>query len=151
MREPGSRLECFGVKRLVAIVAASITIAGCSGAPVEDGLFFPTWSAEGDVPAGQVQGTLVEDNRCLFVEAHDQRTLVAWEDGMGYEDGTLLDVSGSPIARVGEVIHGGGGYYGRNRHHIEQLSGETIPERCVPDRGLERFAIIYEVEAGPIE
>jgi len=138
------------VKPFLAIVAASLIVAGCSGALVEEDLFFPTWSAEGDVPGGIVQGTLVEDDRCLYVEAHDQRTLVVWEDGMGYEDGTLLDASGSPIARVGEVIHGGGGYYGRNRHHIEQLSGETIPERCVPDRGLE-LAIIYEVEAGLFE
>jgi hypothetical protein len=139
------------VKPFVAILAASLTLVGCSGAPVEEGLFFPTWSAEGAVPGGRVQGTLVEDNQCLFVERHDQRALVAWEDGMGYEDGTLLDVSGSPLARVGEVIHGGGGYYGHNRHHIEQLSGETIPERCFPDSGRERLAIIYEVEAGSFE
>jgi len=48
----------------------------CSGPPVEEGLFFPTWDAEGDVPAGIVQGVLVEKNRCLFVEANGRRTLV---------------------------------------------------------------------------
>jgi hypothetical protein len=137
------------VKPLIAIVAAVITLAGCSGAPVEEGLFFPTWSAEGDVPAGEVFGTLVEDDRCLYVEANDLRTLVVWEDGMGFEDGTLLDASGSPIAQVGQVVHGGGGYYGSQRH-IEDLSGETIPERCVPGESGDRFAIIYEVEAGPL-
>jgi hypothetical protein len=113
------------------------------------GLFFPTWSAEGDVLAGQIQGTLVEDDRCLYVEANDRRTLVAWEDGMDFEDETLLDVSGSPIAKVGEVIHGGGGYFG-DRGHIEYLSGESVPERCVPGgEDGDRFAIIYEVEVGP--
>jgi hypothetical protein len=65
------------VKPFVAIVAASLTVAGRWRAPVEEGLFFPTWSAEGDVPAGQIQGTLVEDDRCLYVEANDRRTLVA--------------------------------------------------------------------------
>jgi hypothetical protein len=138
------------VKPFVAIVAASVTVVGCSGAPVEEGLFFPTWSAEGDVPAGQVFGTLIKDDRCLYLEANDQRTLVVWEDGMGFEDGRLLDPSGSPIARVGQMIHGGGGYYGGNRSHIEDLSGESIPERCVPGENGDRFAIIYEVEAGPL-
>jgi hypothetical protein len=80
--------------------------------------------------------------------------LVAWEDGMGFEDGLLLATSGSPIARVGEVIHGGGGYYGGDlgRSHIEELSGQSIPERCIPDGTAgDQFAIIYEVEPGPFE
>jgi hypothetical protein len=142
-------LGWFELKPFVAAIVAGFLVTGCSAAPVEEGLFFPTWSAEGDVPAGQVQGALVEDGRCLFVEAGDQRTLVAWEDGMGFEDGSLLDTSGYPIARVGDVIHGGGGYYD-SRQHIEDLSGERIPERCVPrgEKG-DRFALIYEVEAGP--
>jgi hypothetical protein len=38
------------VKPIASIVAAFLVV-GCSGAPVEEGLFFPTWSAEGDVPA----------------------------------------------------------------------------------------------------
>ena len=133
------------------MIVAAFLIVGCSRAPVEDGLFFPTWSAEGAVPAGIVQGTLVRDDRCLYVQRHGQRTLVAWEDGMGFEDGTLLDTSGSPIARVGQIIHGGGGYYGNNQAHIEELSGDSIPERCVPGPGGDGFAIIYEVKAGPFE
>jgi hypothetical protein len=137
------------VKPFVAIVAAFLSLAGCSGAPVEEGLFFPTWDPGGEVVAGEVEGTLIEDDRCLYVEANDQRTLVVWEDGMGFEDGRLLDPSGSPIARVGQMIHGGGGYYGRNRSHIEDLSGESVPQRCVPTGRGEWYAIIYEVGEGP--
>lgn len=159
---PGSRVQMprrpalgwFEVKPLVAIVAASLTVVGCSQTPVQEGLFFPTWSAEGAVPGGIVQGTLIEDDRCLYVEANEQRTLVAWEDGMGFEDGSLLATSGSPIARVGEVIHGGGGYYGGDlgRSHIEELSGQSIPEICIPNGSAgDQFAIIYEVEPGPLE
>jgi hypothetical protein len=126
----------------------------CSGPPVEEGLFFPTWDAEGAVPGGIVQGVLVEENRCLFVEANGQRTLVAWQAGLGFEDDALLDSAGDPIARVGETIHGGGGYYG-DRSHIEDLAGEPIPERCIPmEVGVgdgDRFALIYEVEAGPFD
>jgi hypothetical protein len=137
---------------VVSMIVAAFLIVGCSRAPVEDGLFFPTWSAEGAVPTGVVQGTLVKDDRCLYVQRHGQRTLVAWEDGMGFEDGTLLDPSGSPIARVGQMIHGGGGYYGNDQSHIEELSRDSIPERCVPGAGNgDHFAIIYEVKAGPFE
>jgi hypothetical protein len=139
------------VKASVASTVVTALLVGCLGAPVEQGFFFPTWSAEGEEPAGQVLGTLIEDDRCLYVEANDQRTLVVWEDGMGFENGALLDASGLPIAQVGEVIHDGGGYYD-SRSHIENLSGESIPERCIPDRASgDRFAIIYEVGAGPLD
>jgi hypothetical protein len=139
------------LKASVASTIVTALLVGCSGAPVEEGFFFPTWSAEGDVPGGEVSGTLIGDGRCLYVEANDQRTLVVWEDGMGFENGALFDASGHPVAQVGESIHGGGGYYG-SRSHIEDLSGESIPERCIPDGGnADRYAIIYEVEAGPLD
>jgi hypothetical protein len=138
------------LKASVASTIVTALLAGCSGASVEQGFFFPTWSAEGDVPGGQVFGTLIEDDRCLYVEANDQRTLVVWEDGMGFENGALHDASGLPIAQVGDMIHGGGGYYD-SRSHIENLSGESIPERCIPGADGDRFAIIYEVEAGPLD
>jgi hypothetical protein len=101
------------VKQFVAAIVAALLISACTGSRVEEGLFFPTWRAEGAIPSGIVQGTLVEDDHCLYVETGNQRTLVAWEDGMGFEDATLLDTSGSPMAQVGEMIHGGGGYFGR--------------------------------------
>jgi hypothetical protein len=113
------------LKASIPSTVVAALLVGCSGAPVEEGFFFPTWSAEGDVPAGEVFGSLIEDDRCLYVEANDQRTLVVWEDGMGFENGALLDASGSPIAQVGEAIHGGGGYYG-SRSHIENLSGSRF-------------------------
>ena len=135
----------------VSVIVAAFLMVGCSRTPVEDGLFFPTWSAEGAVPSGILQGTLVKDDRCLYVQRNGQRTLVAWEDGMGFEDGTLLGTSGFPTARVGRIIHGGGGYYGNDQGHIEELSRESIPARCVPRPGGERFAIIYDVKAGLFE
>jgi len=127
-----------------------VLATACSGPPVEEGLFFPTWAAGGDGPAGQVQGVLVEKDRCLFVEANARRTLVVWEAGLGFEDDALLDSAGDRIASVGETIHGGGGYYG-DRGHIENLAGEPIPERCVPVGDGDRFALIYDVEARPFE
>ena len=115
---------------------------------MEEGLFFPTWDAGGDAPSAIVQGVLVEQDRCLFLEVNGTRALVIWEGGLGFEDNALLDSAGDPIASVGETIHGGGGYFG-DRGHIENLAGEPIPERCVPVGNSDGFTIIYEVEAGP--
>ncbi len=109
-------------------------------------MFFPTWNADGTAPTAIVAGTLVEENDCLFIDGNGVRTLVVWEEGMGYEGGALLDEGGAPIARLGEMIHGGGGYYS-DRTHIERLTEETIPNRCVLD-GPERFALIYDVTSG---
>ena len=132
------------VRRLV--VCGVVTFIGCTGAPVEDGLFFPTFDTQGALPTAIVQGVLMERDRCLFVD----RTLVVWEAGLGFEDGALLDREGAPIARVGDLIYGGGGYWGQ-RGHFEDLAGEPIPERCVPSGDGDRFALIYEVEAGEFE
>ena len=107
---------------------------------------FPTWSAEGDVPAGEGEGVLAETDGCLYVEANGQRTLPIWEEGRGFADATLLGSDGEPIAEVGELIHGGG-YYS-DRAHIEDLADERIPDRCVPE-GTDRFAVIYDIDVGP--
>lgn len=128
------------------------TLAGfvaCGGAAVEPGVFFPTWDPN-DAPDAIVQGELVRDEDCLFLDAHGVRTLVAWEEGMGFDDGSLLGRDGDAIARPGERIHGGGGYFD-GRSHMEQLSGASIPARCIPEGDDDRFAIIYAVEAGLFE
>src|SRR4029450_3630444 len=72
------------------------------------------------------------------------------EDGLGFEDNALLDSDGDSIASVGETLHGGGGYFG-DRRHIGDLAGGPIPGRCIPDGDGDRFALIYDVEAGPFE
>jgi hypothetical protein len=131
----------------LGLASGLILASACGGPPVEEGLFFPTWDAGGDAPGGIVQGVLVEENRCLFVDANGERALVVWEAGLGFEDDVLLDSSGDPIARVGEAIHGGGGVF-PDRRHIENLAGEPIPERCVPMGKDDGFALIYDVEAG---
>ena len=132
-------------------VVLLLLVACESGAQVEAGVFFPTWSADGAVPAGIVQGVLVETDGCVYISANGQRTLPVWEKGLGFADGTLLGSDGEPIAEVGEVVKGGGGWYGGavGRAHIEDLAGELIPDRCVIDERPDRFAVIYDVEAGP--
>jgi hypothetical protein len=134
-------------------VAALVLLVACgSGAEVEAGVFFPTWDPSGPVPAGIVQGVLVETDGCIYLRAHGQRTLPVWEEGLGFANGVLLGSDGEPIAEVGEVVHGGGGGYegAEGRAHLEDLAGEPVPERCVIDEGdPESFSMIYDVEAGP--
>ena len=136
---------------LVALTSLVLGACGDDAASGDSSVFFPTWSAEGAVPAGIVQGVLDETDGCVYISANGQRTLPVWEEGLGFADGTLLGSDGEPIAEVGEVVHGAGGWYGGadGRAHIEDLAGERIPDRCVIDGGPDRFAMIYDVEAGP--
>jgi len=135
--------------RAAAILLVFVGCSGCAkGSETESGIFFPTWSADGPVPAGIVQGTLAERDGCVFLVRDGKETLVVWDEGHAFADGSLLGPSGEPIASIGETLHGGGGYYGRA--HAEDMSGASIPDRCVPDH-VEGFALIYGVEAGPFE
>ena len=137
------------MRRLAVVL---FLLAACEpGAEVEAGVFFPTWNADGAVPDAIVQGVLVGADGCVYISANGQRTLPVWEEGLGFADGAVLGSDGEPIAEVGEVVHGGGGWYGGTdgRAHIEVLAGERIPDRCVIDEGPDRFAVIYDFEAGP--
>ena len=129
---------------------AFLLLVACTGAEVEAGVFFPTWSAN-ERPEAIVQGVLDEANGCVYISANGQRTLPVWEEGLGFANGTLLGSDGEAIAEVGDVVHGGGGLYSgaEGRAHLENLAGEPIPDRCLIDEGPGRFAVIYEVEAGP--
>lgn len=86
-------------------------------------MFFPTWSADGAVSAAIAQGALVEASGCVYIEANGRLTLPVWEEGLGFSYSTLLKSNGEPLAKVGEVVHGGGGWYGGaiGRAHIEDL------------------------------
>jgi hypothetical protein len=137
------------VRLVLGLAGTTAVVAACSSPPIEEGLFFPTWGAS-DGPTAIVQGSLIEANRCLFLKANGGRTLILWEEGLGFEDDALLNAGGDPIASVGETIHGGGGYFGDLRH-FEDLAGEPVPERCVPAGDGDRFALIYDVETGPFE
>lgn len=136
--------------RVATIALVLLVTSACADrSGVEAGIFFPTWNAGGIVPAGIVQGVLVERDGCLLVAASGEEALVLWDDGYGFVNDSLLAPSGDVIVRVGELLHGGGGYFA-DREHAEDLSESSIPERCIPE-GAEPFAVIYNVEAGQFE
>ena len=109
-------------------------------------VFFPTWSGE-ERPAAIVTGTLTERDRCLFLRSDGQEVLALWEEGYSYASGVLRDSLDRPVVRVGDTLHGGGGY-GSDWQHAERLVGEPMPSRCRPE-GAEPYALIYHVKAGP--
>lgn len=109
-------------------------------------VFFPTWTGD-DRPLAIVTGSLVERDRCLLLRGGGSEVLVLWEEGYTYVEGALRDESGGVVARVGDVIHGGGGY-GSDWQQAEGVVGEPIPQRCRP-KGAEPYALIYDVERGP--
>jgi hypothetical protein len=112
-------------------------------------VFFPSWgSAEGkDLPLAGVYGVLTERDGCLFLGAPEGAVLPLWEGSYSYRDGSLLDSSGRTVVRVGESLHGTGGY-GSDWKWAEEIVGEAIPDRCRPD-GAEPIALIYDVEPWP--
>ena len=137
-----------GLRAAASMLLLLLICSTCTGRPeTESGIFFPTWSAEGDLPLAEVQGVLVERDGCLFLTSSG-KTLIVWDDEYAFADGSLIGPSGEPIVRIGETLYGGGGYYGRA--HAENVSGTSIPDRCAPDN-VDAFAVIYGVEAGPFE
>ena len=133
---------------MVALVTVITGAVGCGAKPRQDaGVFFPTWSFPGARPGAIVSGRLIESDGCLFLRLSGKRNLPLWEEGYSCAEGALLDSSGQPVVRVGQVLHGGGGHFSKWQH-AEELVGEPIPERCRPD-GVEPWLLIYDVRAGP--
>jgi hypothetical protein len=132
--------------RQTSLALLALVVGGCSRADVDEGIFFPRWSSD-DAPTAIVGGVLLERDGCLLLRSSQAEALVLWEDGYGFEDGSLIASSGEPVAEVGETIHGGGGY-GSDRAWAEGVVGEAIPDRCIPE-GVETFVLIYDVEPGP--
>ncbi len=144
----------------IALASVLMTLAACNQAAppasepagaihspsVNDAaIFFPTWSSDSR-PTALVGGTLVARRGCLFLRTGTSHALALWEEGYSYVDRQLLDPAGQPVARVGDAIHGGGGY-ASDWGHAQQLVGEKIPTRCRP-KGAEPFLLIYDVEHG---
>src|SRR5262245_3673033 len=109
------------MRRLIVVIAA--LAAGC-GLP---GSWLPT-RALPDLggPAALIYGTLVDVDGCVYVESPDKEnlTLVVWPVGSHRSGSLILDIGGTPIAKVGQPIVLGGG---------EALPPDGAPEGCATD------------------
>lgn len=114
----------------------------------EDEIFFPTWETDA-LPQALVTTTLIERDGCLFAYAAESEALILWERGLSYADGAVTDAGGAVVARVDEAFHGAGGWYARSaRTSVEDLVGEPVPDRCVPEHADDAFVLVYDVAPG---
>ncbi|MGH2578508.1 MAG: hypothetical protein ACRDG9_12290 [Actinomycetota bacterium] len=93
-------------------------------------------------PSALTEGSLVQRDPCLFLEAEDGSTsLIIWPYGWSISATTegstaVVDEDGRVVHRVGEEIELGGGFVSENRDSTgfpEELIGRPIPDRCKAD------------------
>lgn len=156
--DPTDAAPSRGRRAVVALVAFTvflpIAVTGwfvlretpVDGPAADRDVLFPTWVSD-ERPLADVSGILIEHDGCLFLRSAGEDHLILWERGYSFADGAILDASGIPIARLGDVVSGGGGY-GGSRAWAEEITGTTIPNACVPS-GAEPFVRLYDVVVVP--
>ena len=81
-------------------------------------IIFPVQDSSESKMEALLEGTLIEQGRCLYVSAQDPERLILpiWPDGFSYEDAdgsiSVLDAEGKTIAEVGSPVSMGGGISG---------------------------------------
>lgn len=116
----------------VSIFIAGLLLAGC-GSSAPPGIYLPTYGSMNAMPAGLLEGTLIEDDGCLWIEAGDDRWLVLWPSGtsVANDGGQLVVQIGGETAVEGQRVSAGGGEYGpENYRFVVELIGEEVPTAC---------------------
>ncbi len=116
----------------VSIVVAASLLAGC-GSSAPPGIYLPTYGSMNALPTGLLEGTLVEEDGCLWIEPDDTRRLVLWPGGTSVAndgDQLVLQSAGEQVI-VGTQVSSGGGEYGPgNYRFVVELIGEEVPSAC---------------------
>ncbi len=84
-------------------------------------------------PAGELNGTLIEEDGCLWVDTGPSRSLILWPpEARVVDDGGVRAIHDrGDVAIVGEPVHLGGGEYSEEHYEfVVQLIGEDIPPAC---------------------
>jgi hypothetical protein len=107
-------------------------LAGCVGLPSAD-VYVPTYGPMNGYPTGLIQGTLVVDRGCLWIDSGRERSLVLWPDGtfVTQRDGGYVVRVGGRETPVGVPVAIGGGQYGQDNYaSVVDLIGEEVPASC---------------------
>jgi len=121
-----------------------VCLVGCGAtqAAAPPGIFFPTFELGGPHPLAIIEGSLVEQDGCLFVTAHSERWLPLWPDGYSAKrSGDAIEVlseDGRVIGRTGHPIRLGGGEarptevggFAATDAWAKELTGQNAPDRC---------------------
>lgn len=125
-------------------------LVACESALVTDP-YFPQYPDLGGGPQALIEGTLVAEGGCLWVDGPSGRMLALWPAAahLESEDGGLVVRQGDHVARAGTAISAAGGVYNHADHYrfiVDDLIGEAIPADCQA----EGYVLLYEADsAGP--
>lgn len=118
--------------RRITAIAMTLVMTGCAAAALP-GLYFPIYGPMNGFPSGELAGTLIEEDGCLWVESGPFRSLILWPRGARVvDDGGVRAIhDGGNVAIVGEPVRMGGGEYS-NEHYafVVDLIGEEVPPAC---------------------
>lgn len=110
----------------------TLLLVACSSA-IPAGLYVPTYGPLNAWPTALLEGTLLEEDGCLWIESRDIRWLVLWPGGSSVvEEGEQIVVrNGGERAVVGSDVSAGGGEYGPEHYDfVVGLIGEEVPAAC---------------------
>lgn len=123
------------------VALLSVCLSACSSAPAD--VYLPMYdldrAAPGESPGpvsrptALLEGILIEDDGCLWVETDGVRSLMLWPVGSAAEvrDGRIVVRSDGNEAIADTAITGGGGEYGPDLYwFVVQLIGEEVPAAC---------------------
>lgn len=91
---------------ILAIIVAACSSDGDSGSGAD--VYLPIYTRP-DVPDALVEGKVVREGPCLFLEAGDHRFLILWPEGVRFDDPDIVDESGATVATVGSDLEDAGG------------------------------------------
>jgi hypothetical protein len=145
----------------VPAVAAAVLVALAGTAcdsTMPANVFLPTYTLQSGgpgqsqppvtLPTGLLEGILVEEDGCLWVEADPFRSLVLWptDSSAVIDDSDRVVVrNGGHEAIVGTAITAGGGEY-TDEHYafVVEILGEALPSAC---RASGLYWIGYEIQS----
>lgn len=107
-------------------------LGACVGLPSTD-VYIPTYGPMNAYPTAEIQGTLVVDGGCLWIDSGQERSLVLWPEGtfVTEQDGGRVVREGGRTVPIGIPVQSGGGQYGEDNYEfVVDLIGEEIPAPC---------------------
>lgn len=102
-----SSLRALGI---AVAVCCSAALVGCSRSQSDDSesVYLPVFPGS-ETPAALIEGSLVREGRCLYLENAGKRYLILWPPGVGFDEPNVVGGSGETLATIGDPILDAGG------------------------------------------
>jgi hypothetical protein len=96
--------------RPVALLAASLLVAGCVLGPQQEAMPLPAHSFGPDIDAVAWEGILARDGNCVFLDGDGFESNILWPAGYGVtgDTGVIVRYDGTGVARLGDQVVIGG-------------------------------------------